>query len=93
MFLTDDGFHYDGTTPALSFTVRDGTRLVLVVLDYKSSLLTFPDDLRDLLCSTDTFRSLLKTFLLTEYFDLSVPAQRHNVLCMLWYRFAIKAQH
>jgi len=23
MFLTDDGFHYDGTTPALSFTVME----------------------------------------------------------------------
>jgi len=23
VFLTDDGFHYDGTTPALSFTVME----------------------------------------------------------------------
>ena len=32
---TDDGSHYDGTTPALSH--RDGTRLVLVVLDYNNN--------------------------------------------------------
>ena len=37
MLLTDDGFHYDGTTPALSFTVMEPDSF-LVVLDYNNNI-------------------------------------------------------